>query len=101
MTWRGVVRGPGALAYILGTDGAIHVLDPETGEITASHPVIDPWQGPADWQDPHPALVTDGEIAYVADVANDRVVSVDLATGEVIAESDALPAAPNEMALNL
>lgn len=100
-TWRGVVRGPGDLAYILGTDGAIHVLDPETGEITASHPVIDPWQGPADWQDPHPALVTDGEIAYVADVANDRVVSVDLATGEVIAESDALPAAPNEMALNL
>lgn len=100
-TWRGLVRGPEDLAYILGTDGSIHVLDPATGEITASHPVIDPWEGPADWQEPHPAMTTDGEIAYIADVANDRVVSVDLATGEVIAESEALPAAPNEMAVNL
>ncbi|WP_029150646.1 zinc metallochaperone AztD [Microbacterium indicum] len=100
-TYRGVVRGPGDDAYYLGTDGSIHVLDPETGEFTAAYPVIDAWEGPADWQDPHPALTTDGSVAYVADVANERVVSVDLATGEVIAESDALPAAPNEMAINL
>ncbi|OCG74406.1 zinc metallochaperone AztD [Microbacterium sediminis] len=100
-TWRGVVRGPEDLAYILGTDGAIHVLDPASGEITAAHPVIDPWQGPSDWQEPHPAMTTDGETAYIADVANDRVIAVDLATGEVVAESEALPAAPNEMAVNL
>lgn len=100
-TWRGVVRGPEDLAYILGSDGSIHVLDPATGEITAEYPVIDAWEGPADWQEPHPAMVTDGETAYIADVANDRVISVDLATGEVIAESDALPTAPNEMAVNL
>ncbi|NHI16019.1 zinc metallochaperone AztD [Microbacterium excoecariae] len=100
-TWRGAVRGPEDLAYILGTDGAIHVLDPATGDVTDEFPVIDAWEGPADWQDPHPALTTDGAVAYVADVANDRVVSVDLATGEVLAESDALPAAPNEMAVNL
>ncbi|MTE24440.1 zinc metallochaperone AztD [Microbacterium sp. ZXX196] len=100
-TWRGAVRGPEDLAYILGTDGAIHVLDPATGDVTDEFPVIDAWEGPADWQDPHPAMTTDGSVAYVADVANDRVVSVDLATGEVLAESDALPAAPNEMAVNL
>ncbi|WP_110589970.1 zinc metallochaperone AztD [Microbacterium suaedae] len=100
-TWRGVVRGPGDDAYILGTDGSIHVLDPESGEITSSFPVIGAWDGPADWQDPHPALTSDGSIAYVADVANDRVVSVDLATGEVLAESAPLPAAPNEMAVNI
>jgi hypothetical protein len=99
-TWRGVVRGPEDLAYILGSDGAIHVLDPATGEITAKHPVIDAWESPAEWQQPHPAMVTDGETAYIADVANDRVIAVDL-TGEVIAESEALPAAPNEMAINL
>ncbi|WP_105567231.1 zinc metallochaperone AztD [Microbacterium halophytorum] len=100
-TWRGAVRGPDDAAYILGTDGAIHVLDPETGEFTAEHPVIDAWEGPADWQDEHPALTTDGETAYVADVANNRVVSVDLATGEVLTEGPELPGAPGEMALNL
>ncbi|WP_156761666.1 zinc metallochaperone AztD [Microbacterium karelineae] len=100
-TWRGVVRGPEDNAYILGSDGSIHVLDPATGEITDEHPVIDAWESPAEWQEPHPALTTDGSVAYVADVANDRVVSVDLATGEVLAESDALAAQPNEMAVNI
>ncbi len=100
-TWRGVVRGPDDLAYILGADGAIHVLDPETGEFTAEHPVIDAWESPAEWQDAHPAMTSDGETAYIADVANSRVVSVDLASGEVLSEGEELPAAPNEMALNL
>lgn len=100
-TWRGIVRGPDDLAYILGSDGSIHVLDPASGEVTESFPVIDAWESPTEWQDPHPALTTDGSVAYVADVANDRVVSVDLATGEVLAESEALPAQPNEMAINI
>ncbi|WP_221584796.1 zinc metallochaperone AztD [Microbacterium sp. G2-8] len=100
-TWRGVVRGPDDLAYILGSDGSIHVFDPSSGEITEEYPVIDAWESPTDWQEPHPAMTTDGSVAYIADVANDRVVSVDLATGDVLAESDALPAAPNEMAVNI
>ncbi|MGO1410161.1 MAG: zinc metallochaperone AztD [Microbacterium sp.] len=100
-TWRGAVRGPNDDAYILGSDGAIHVLDPSTGELTASHPVIDEWESPADWQDEHPAMTTDGETAYVADVANSRIVSVDLATGEILTEGPALPAAPGEIAVNL
>ncbi|WP_119695973.1 zinc metallochaperone AztD [Microbacterium halotolerans] len=100
-TWRGAVRGPNDDAYVLGSDGAIHVLDPGTGELTASYPVIDEWESPAEWQDEHPALVTDGEVGYVADVANSRIVSVDLATGEILTEGPALPAAPGEIALNL
>lgn len=100
-TWRGVVRGPQDLAYVLGSDGSIHVLDPATGELTDEFPVVDAWESPVEWQDAHPALITDGSTAYVADVANDRVIAVDLSTGEITAESDALPAAPNEMALNL
>ncbi|MGI6878961.1 zinc metallochaperone AztD [Microbacterium sp. gxy059] len=99
--YSGVVRGPDDLAYILGSDGSIHVLDPATGELVDEHPVIDAWEGPADWQDPHPSLETDGSVAYVSDPANDRVISVDLATGEILAESEALPGTPNEMALNL
>lgn len=101
-TWRGVVRGPDDMAYLLGTDGALHVLDPATGEVTESHEgIVDPWEGPADWQNPHPALTVDGDTAYVADPANLQVHAVDLTTGEVTATSEALPAEPNEMAANL
>ncbi|WKN48688.1 zinc metallochaperone AztD [Nocardioides sp. Arc9.136] len=99
-TWRGVVRGPDDLAYLLGTDGAIHVLDPATGEITDDYPVIDPWEGPADWQDPHPALTVDGDTVYVADPATNQVHAVDLTTGETTASVE-LDHEPNEMAANL
>ena len=97
-TWRGVVRGPDDLAYLLGTDGAIHVIDPATGEIGDSFPVVDPWEGPAEWQNPHPGLIVDGDTAYVADPAERQVHAVDLTTGEVTATSATLPAEPNEMA---
>ncbi|TYL49953.1 hypothetical protein FXB39_11420 [Nocardioides sp. BGMRC 2183] len=97
-TWRGVVRGPDDLAYLLGTDGAIHVMDPATGKLTDEYPVLDPWEGPADWQNPHPALAVDGDTAYVADPANHQVHAVDLTTGEVTATSPELAAEPNEMA---
>jgi outer membrane protein assembly factor BamB len=100
-TWRGVVRGPDEMAYLLGTDGAIHVLDPATGEIGDSYPVVDPWEGPAEWQNPHPALSVAGDTAYVADPANKQVHAVDLTTGEITASSPALAAEPNEMAANL
>lgn len=96
-TFRDVARGPGDLAYILGADGAIHVLDPETGEITDSYPVIEAWEGPAEWQDPHPAIVVAGDIAYVTEPAADSVHAVDLITGEVLASTE-LEVTPNEIA---
>ncbi|MFS0853401.1 zinc metallochaperone AztD [Microbacterium sp. 179-I 3D4 NHS] len=96
-TFRDVVRGPDDLAYILSADGAIHVLDPETGEITDSYPVIDPWEGPAEWQDPHPAIVVAGDIAYVTEPASDSIHAVDLTTGEVLASAE-LGVTPNEIA---
>lgn len=99
-TWRGVVRGPDDLAYILGTDGSIHVMDPATGEITDEFPVVEPWEGPADWQDPHPALTVRGDVAYVAEPASKQVHAVDLTTGEITA-SVTLDHEPNEMAANL
>lgn len=99
-TWRGVVRGPGENAYILSTDGAIHVLDPSTSKITSQYPVIDAWEGPANWQDPHPALTVNGNTAYVADPQNKQVHAVNLETGEKTA-SVTLDGVPNEMAAAL
>ena len=96
-TWRGVARGPNDETLLLGTDGALHVLDSETGEVTASYPVIDPWEGPAEWQDAHPALVVLGATAYVTDPATKSIHAVDIATGAVGASAE-LPAAPNEIA---
>ncbi|NQX28451.1 hypothetical protein HQQ81_13975 [Microbacteriaceae bacterium VKM Ac-2854] len=97
-TWRDVARGPNDEAVILGTDGALHLLDPESGELGASFPVIDAWQGPAEWQDAYPALVVVGDVAYVTDPAAAAIHTVDLATGAVLA-SATLPAVPNEIAV--
>ncbi|UPL14396.1 zinc metallochaperone AztD [Microbacterium galbinum] len=96
-TFRDVARGPGELAYILGSDGSIHVLDPESGEITDTYPVIDAWEGPAEWQDAHPAIVVAGDIAYVTEPAANSVHAVDLTTGEVLASTE-LEVTPNEIA---
>jgi outer membrane protein assembly factor BamB len=97
-TFRDIARGPGDLAYILSTDGQIHVLDPKTGDITDAFPVIDPWTGPADWQEAHPAIKVNGDIAYVTEPAQNAVHAVDLTTGEVIASAD-LAHTPNEIAV--
>ncbi|WP_314456586.1 zinc metallochaperone AztD [uncultured Microbacterium sp.] len=97
-TFRDIARGPGDLGYILATDGSIHVLDPATGELTASYPVIGAWEGPIEWQDAHPAIKVSGDIAYVTEPAENAVHAVDLTTGEVV-KSVTLDETPNEIAL--
>ena len=97
-TWRDVARGPGDLAYVIASDGAIHVLDPETREFTESFPVIEAWEGPLEWQNPHPAIVIVGDIAYVTEPAANSIHAVDLTTGEVVATAD-LDVSPNEIAV--
>lgn len=97
-TFRDVARGPGDLAYILATDGSIHVLDPATGAIARSIPVIAPWQGPVQWQDPHPAIVVSGSTAYVTEPAARSIHAVDLGTGAVVATGE-LGIAPTEIAV--
>ncbi|HWI30429.1 MAG TPA: zinc metallochaperone AztD [Microbacterium sp.] len=96
-TFRDVARGPNDLAYILATDGSIHVLDPATGEIIEAFPVIEAWEGPAEWQDPHPAIVVSGDIAYVTEPAANSIHAFDLTTGEIVATSE-LEVTPNEIA---
>lgn len=97
-TFRGVARGPDDLAYIIGSDGAIHVLDPETGELTESYPVIDAWEGPIEWQDPHPAITVVDGIAYVTEPAANSIHAVDLSNGEIVATGE-LDVTPNEIAV--
>ncbi|WP_091230478.1 zinc metallochaperone AztD [Microbacterium sp. 3J1] len=96
-TFRDVVRGPDDNAYILSADGSIHVLDPESGEIVDSYPVVEAWEGPAEWQDAHPAIVVAGDIAYVTEPAANCVHAVDLTTGEVLTSVE-LDVTPNEIA---
>lgn len=97
-TFRDVARGPDGLAYIIATDGSIHVLDPETQEVTDSFPVVEPWEGPAEWQDPHPSIKVEGDTAYVTEPATREVHAVDLTDGEVL-RSTTLEQEPNEMAV--
>ncbi|MDR6692120.1 hypothetical protein J2X55_003058 [Microbacterium sp. 1154] len=97
-TFRDLARGPGDLGYILASDGAIHVFDLETGAFTDAYPVIGAWEGPAEWQDAHPAIKVSGDTAYVTEPAKNAVHAVDLTTGEVV-NSVTLDQTPNEIAL--
>ncbi|MFS0794837.1 zinc metallochaperone AztD [Microbacterium sp. 1P10AE] len=97
-TFRDLARGPGDLGYVLASDGAIHVFDPEARAFTDAFPVIDAWEGPVEWQDAHPAIKVSGDIAYVTEPAKNRVHAVDLTTGDVRATAT-LEVTPNEIAL--
>ncbi len=98
-TFRDIARGPADEAVVLGSDGALHTFDVETGEPIDTFDVIDGWEGPAEWQDAHPALKVSGDVAYVTDPAERKILAVDLTTGEVVASSDELPGVPNEIAV--
>ena len=98
-SFRSLARGPEGEALVLGTDGAIHVLDPESGEPAGTIDVVGRWREPLDWQQPRPALHVVGETAYVTDPRRDRVHVVDLDRGTVTASVD-LPHTPNEIVAN-
>ncbi|WP_150236485.1 zinc metallochaperone AztD [Nocardiopsis quinghaiensis] len=95
-TFRSLGRGPGGEALVLGTDGGLHVIDPEEGEVVDGIEVMDEWREPLEWQQPRPALFVRGGTAYVSDPATKQVHSLDLGSGEVTA-SVTLEEAPNEL----
>ncbi|AIY03201.1 lipoprotein [Arthrobacter sp. PAMC 25486] len=99
-TFRDVARGPGDLAYILSTNGSIHVLDPKDGKIVDEFPVIKAWEGPTDWQDAHPAIMVNGDTAYITEPAAHTVHSVDLTTGKITV-SKKMDVVPNEIAVTV
>lgn len=96
-TYRGVGRGPDDEAVLIGTDGKLHTIDPATGEVVSSLSVVDPWEGPAEWQDPHPSVKVAGNFAYVTDPADREIVVVDLTADEIV-KTVKLDHVPNEIA---
>jgi len=96
-SFRSLGRGEDGEALVLGTDGALHVIDPETGTLERSVPVVAPWEEPLEWQQPRPALhVLDGT-AYVTEPATRQVHAVDVVTGAVWRSAD-VGVVPDELA---
>jgi hypothetical protein len=95
-SFRSLARGDDGEALVLTTDGSLQVIDPASGEITASIPVVDAWEEPTEWQEARPAvLALDGSV-YVTDPANQQVHAVDLVEQRVWASAD-LDVVPNEI----
>jgi len=95
-SFRSLGRGPHGEALVLGTDGALHKIDPESGTITRRIPVVEEWSEPLEWQQPRPTLFVQDHTAYVTDPAEQNLHAVDLETGEVTTTAE-LPHVPNEI----
>ncbi|MFJ4108988.1 zinc metallochaperone AztD [Oerskovia enterophila] len=95
-TFRSLGRGPHGEALVLGTDGALRVIDPASGAVTSTIAVIDAWTEPDDWQAPRPTLFVLDHTAYVTDPATKAVHAVDVESGKVYA-STTLDVVPNEL----
>jgi outer membrane protein assembly factor BamB len=95
-TFRSLARGEDGEALVLGTDGQLHVIDPESGALVRSIPVIGAWEEPLEWQEPRPAvLALDGSV-YVTDPATQSIHAVDVESGEVWKSAE-LDVTPNEI----
>lgn len=95
-TFRSLGRGPAGEAVVLGTDGALHVVDAATGTLLSRIPVLEPWEEPEDWQQPRPALHIVGGTAYVTDPYASRLLAVDLGAGKVLRSAE-LAQVPGEI----
>lgn len=97
-TWRNLARGAKGVALVYGTDGALRVIDPASGQEQRRVQAGGAWKVPEEWQSPHPALVEHRGYAYASDSGARKVHAVDYVSGEVTSSPE-LPHAPNEMVL--
>lgn len=81
---------------VLGTDGALHVINPQSGKVTRRTPVVEPWSEPLDWQQPRPTRRVTGTLAYATEPATSTLHIVDTTTGKTV-DSATLPHVPNEL----
>ncbi|ANS64004.1 secreted protein [Streptomyces lincolnensis] len=95
-SFRSLGRGPDGEALLLGTNGALHVIDPETGKVDKKIPVVDKWQEPLDWQQPRPTLFVRDNIAYVSEPGQRKLHAIDIESGEKVT-SVTLPKTTNEL----
>ncbi|MGY1399211.1 zinc metallochaperone AztD [Streptomyces sp. SS10] len=95
-SFRSLARGPHGEALVLGTDGAIHVIDQDTGKTEKRIPAVGEWQEPLDWQQARPTLFVRDHTAYVSDPGKKALHAIDLDTGKKTA-SVTLPESTNEL----
>ncbi len=97
--FRSLARGADGEALVLTYDGEVNILDEETGKILHEVAVTAPWEEPAEWQSPAPAVkvATDG-FAYVTEPATNKLHVVDTAAGTLVDSLD-LPETPVELAV--
>ncbi|WP_152347601.1 zinc metallochaperone AztD [Brevibacterium sp. CFH 10365] len=95
-SFRSLGRGPDGEALVLGTDGALRVIDPKSGTVDEEYPVIGEWEEPVDWQQARPTLFVQGEKAYVSEPEKSEIHIVDLDTGKVEKTAE-LPHATDEI----
>ncbi|MFE6287465.1 zinc metallochaperone AztD [Streptomyces sp. NPDC057877] len=95
-SFRSLARGPQGEALVLGTDGAIHVIDPESGTVDRRIPAVGKWQEPLDWQQPRPTLFVRDTTAYVSEPGEKALHAIDLETGKKVT-SVTLPESTNEL----
>ncbi|MFE3292959.1 zinc metallochaperone AztD [Rhodococcus sp. NPDC059234] len=95
-SFRSLGRGPAGEAVVLGTDGALHVIDQNAGTVTKRISVQGPWTEPEEWQQARPALFVAGETAYVTEPSTRTLRAVNLDSGAVVATAT-LPQVPNEL----
>ena len=95
-SFRSLARGPHGEALVLGTDGSLHVIDPESAEITNSFPVIEAWEEPLEWQQPRPTIFVQDHTAYITDPSTNTIHAVDVESGEITGTGE-LEQTPNEL----
>lgn len=95
-SFRSLGRGAAGEALVLGTDGALHVIDAESGDRLDTIDVVEPWREPLDWQQPRPTLHVSGDTAWVSDPRTSTLHEVDVAGG-VVRDAVRLPGVPNEV----
>ncbi|MFG1999146.1 zinc metallochaperone AztD [Spirillospora sp. NPDC048911] len=95
-TFRSLGRGPHGEALVLGTDGALRIIDPESAKATRKIKILAPWTEPTEWQEARPTLHVAGGTAYVTDPAAKKLHAVTIESGKLETTAD-LPKAPNEI----
>ncbi|MEW2321189.1 zinc metallochaperone AztD [Streptomyces griseoincarnatus] len=95
-SFRSLARGPHGEALVLGTNGVLHVIDPETGKVERKIDAVGDWTEPLDWQQPRPTLFVRDHTAYVSDPGKRQLHSFDLDSGEKVT-SVTLPKGTNEL----